>query len=155
MPQPCNVVIFGASGDLTFRKLIPALYNLAADGDLPASTNIVGFARREKTDESWRAELTETTPKCSRSGLNPDIWNNFAPRIFYHQSEFGNAERYQTLAKRLAELDAKSGARGNRLFYLSVAPADSEGILTQIAAAGINESPGGWTRVIVEKPFGT
>ena len=63
MPQPCNVVIFGASGDLTFRKLIPALYNLAADGDLPASTNIVGFARREKTDESWRAELRDSTEK--------------------------------------------------------------------------------------------
>ena len=66
MPQPCNVVIFGASGDLTFRKLIPALYNLAADGDLPASTQIVGFARREKTDESWRTELRDSTEKCSR-----------------------------------------------------------------------------------------
>lgn len=156
MPQPCNVVIFGASGDLTFRKLIPALYNLAADGDLPASTNIVGFARREKTDESWRTELKETTAKCSRSGLSPEIWSSFAPRIFYQQSTFENADGYRALAKRLADLDAQSGTHGNRLFYLSVSPTDYEGILMQLAAAGLNQAPkGSWTRVIVEKPFGT
>ena len=156
MPQPCNVVIFGASGDLTFRKLIPALYNLAADGDLPPSTNIMGFARRDKTDESWRTELKETTAKCSRSGLSQEVWDSVTPRIFYHRSEFGNAEGYISLAKRLDELDAKTGTRGNRLFYLSVAPSDFEGILSNLAAAGLNQSPsGGWTRVIVEKPFGT
>ncbi len=77
MPQPCNVVIFGASGDLTFRKLIPALYNLVVDGDLPAATNIVGFSLREKTDESWRAELKETTAKSSRTGLNEQVWSSF------------------------------------------------------------------------------
>ncbi|MEA3212550.1 MAG: glucose-6-phosphate 1-dehydrogenase [Chthoniobacter sp.] len=156
MPQPCNVVIFGASGDLTFRKLIPALYNLAADGDLPAATHIIGFARREKTDESWRTELKESTAKSSRSGLNEGIWSSVAPRIFYHQSEFGDLEGYRTLARKLDELDAQSGTQGNRLFYLSVSPTEYEGILTQLAAAGLNQSPtGGWTRVIVEKPFGT
>jgi glucose-6-phosphate 1-dehydrogenase len=156
MPQPCNVVIFGASGDLTFRKLIPALYNLVVDGDLPAATNIVGFARREKTDESWRAELKETTAKSSRTGLNEQVWSSFGPRIYYHRSEFGHLEGYQSLAKRLDELDAQSGSRGNRLFYLSVSPTEYEGILTQIAAAGLNQTrSGAWTRVIVEKPFGT
>ena len=156
MPQPCHVVIFGASGDLTFRKLIPALYNLAVDGDLPAATNIVGFARREKSDESWRAELKETTAKCSRSGLNEEIWGSFATRIFYHVSEFGNADGYTALAAKLEALDAQSGTRGNRLFYLSVSPTEYEGILTEIAAAGLNEpQAGAWTRVIVEKPFGT
>ena len=156
MPQPCNVVIFGASGDLTFRKLIPALYNLVADGDLPAATNIVGFARREKSDETWRAELKETTAKCSRSGLNEQIWSSFGPRIYYHRSEFGNLEGYQSLGTRLDELDAQSGTRGNRLYYLSVSPTEFEGILTQIAAAGLNQPhAGAWTRVIVEKPFGT
>jgi len=70
VPQPCSVVIFGASGDLTYRKLIPALYNIAADGDLPASLSVVGFARREKTDASFRQELEEATKKFSRSGLN-------------------------------------------------------------------------------------
>ena len=156
MPQPCDVVIFGASGDLTFRKLIPALYNLAADGDLPTATNIVGFARREKTDESWRQELKETTAKCSRSGLNEEVWSSFANRIHYHCSEFGDADGYPTLGEKLEHLDARGGAPGNRLFYLSVSPTDYEGILRHIAAAGLNKPRGGaWTRVIVEKPFGT
>ncbi|HEX8294968.1 MAG TPA: glucose-6-phosphate dehydrogenase, partial [Chthoniobacteraceae bacterium] len=156
MPQPCTVVIFGASGDLTFRKLIPALYNLAVDGDLPAATKIIGFARREKTDASWRAELKETTAKSSRSGLNEEVWESFAERIFYHRSEFGQAEGYESLGRRLDELDAQSGSHGNRLFYLSVSPTEYEGILGQLASAGLNhEREGAWARVIVEKPFGT
>lgn len=156
MPQPCNAVIFGASGDLTFRKLIPALYNLAADGDLPGAANIIGFARREKTDESWRTELKETTAKCSRSGLNEDIWGSFSKRVYYHRSEFGDPSGYKSLAERLDALDAASGTRGNRLFYLSVSPTEYEGIFNQIAAAGLNKPrSGAWTRVIVEKPFGT
>ncbi len=156
MPQPCNVVIFGASGDLTFRKLIPALYNLAVDGDLPGAANIIGFARREKSDESWRAELKDTTSKCSRSGLNEDVWGVFSKRIFYHCSEFGDPAGYKALAERLDALDEASGTRGNRLFYLSVSPTEYEGIFNQLAAAGLNNArTGAWARVIVEKPFGT
>lgn len=156
MPQPCNVVIFGASGDLTFRKLIPALYNLAADGDLPSATNIVGFARREKTDESWRAELKETTAKCSRSGLKEEVWNNFANHIHYHRSEFGDSAGYLALKAKLDALDKDSGTQGNRLFYLSVSPAEYEGILKHLTEAGLNKGTGkSWVRVIVEKPFGT
>ena len=155
MPQACNVVIFGASGDLTFRKLIPALYNLAADGDLPSAANIIGFARREKTDESWRAELKETTAKCSRSGLKEEVWEGFGRGIYYHQSEFGDAEGYRKLAEKLDALDAAGGTRGNRLFYLSVSPSEYEGIFNQLAAAGLTKAkPGSWNRVIVEKPFG-
>jgi len=156
MPQPCNVVIFGASGDLTFRKLIPALYNLAADGDLPGAANIIGFARREKTDESWRTELKDTTAKCSRSGLKEEVWGNFSSRIYYHQSEFGDANGYKSLKEKLDALDAKSGTRGNRLFYLSVSPTEYDGILDHLLAAGLTTAgEGSWVRVIVEKPFGT
>ena len=156
MPQPCNVVIFGASGDLTFRKLIPALYNLAADGDLPASTNIVGFARREKSDESWRDELRESTTTCSRSGLNDTVWAGFSKRIHYQCSDFTNAEGYRSLREKLDAIDSAGGAAGNRLFYLSVSPTDYDLILRQIAESGLNKPrPGAWTRVIVEKPFGT
>jgi glucose-6-phosphate 1-dehydrogenase len=156
MPQPCNVVIFGASGDLTFRKLIPALYNLAADGDLPSAANIIGFARREKSDESWRTELKETTAKCSRSGLNEEVWANFSQHIYYHRGEFQDSKCYETLKAKLDALDAKSGTRGNRLFYLSVSPAEYAGILEQLAAAGLTHAKAGaWARVIVEKPFGT
>ncbi|MGA3169525.1 MAG: glucose-6-phosphate dehydrogenase [Chthoniobacteraceae bacterium] len=155
MPQPCTVVIFGATGDLTHRKLIPALYNLAADGDLPSSLTVVGFARREKTDEQFRSELEEATKKFSRQSVQDELWKSFAGRVFYHRSEFGDPEGYKTLAKRLEEIDAQYGTRGNRLFYLSVAPSEFEGILEHLKEFGLNKSPsGGWSRVIVEKPFG-
>jgi glucose-6-phosphate 1-dehydrogenase len=156
MPQPCTVVIFGASGDLTYRKLIPALYNLAADGDLPAALSVVGFARREKTDDSFREELRDATKKFSRQGLNDELWQSFAERVFYHRSEFGDLAGYNSLAKRLDALDNERNTRGNRLYYLSVAPTEFEGILEKLAAVGLNRAkPGSWARVIVEKPFGT
>jgi glucose-6-phosphate 1-dehydrogenase len=154
-PQPCSIVIFGASGDLTYRKLIPALYNLGADGDLPTAYNVVGFARREKTDEVFRQELEEAARKFSRQGVNDELWANFAKSIVYQRGEFGNLEAYQSLAKRLDQLDAERGTKGNRLFYLSVAPSEFPVILEKLAAVGLNQAKNGsWTRVIVEKPFG-
>jgi glucose-6-phosphate 1-dehydrogenase len=155
MPQPCTVIIFGATGDLTKRKLIPALYNLAADGDLPSSLTVVGFARREKTDEEFRTEMGDDTRKFSRQSVQEELWHSFGNRIFYHRSEFGDPEGYKSLAKRLEEIDAQFGTRGNRLFYLSVAPSEFEGILKNLKDSGLSKSPsGGWARVIVEKPFG-
>jgi len=156
MPQPCTVVIFGASGDLTFRKLIPALYNIAADGDLPAGLTVVGFARREKSDDSFRAELGEAARKFSRQTVQDELWNQFAQSIFYHRSEFNDAEGFKSLAKKLDEIDAERGTRGNRLFYLAVAPDQFELILDQLKDAGLNKArEGSWARVVVEKPFGT
>jgi glucose-6-phosphate 1-dehydrogenase len=152
MPQPCSVVIFGASGDLTFRKLIPALYNIAADGDLPAALSVVGFARREKTDESFREELHEAARKFSRSGLNEEVWASFAERLFYHRSEFGDAAGYARLAERLAQLDEERGTCGNRLFYLSVAPSEFEGILQHLAAAGLNRGAGDCGKAVRHGP---
>lgn len=155
-PQPCTVVIFGASGDLTKRKLIPALYNLAADGDLPSGLAVVGFARRPKTDEQFRQEMEESTKKFSRQTVKDELWKNFAESVFYHQSEFGDDAGYKSLAERLTKLDKERGTQGNRLFYLSVAPSEFEGILSKLYAFGLNRAPeGGWARVIVEKPFGT
>src|ERR1700752_1700794 len=78
MPEPCSVVIFGATGDLTHRKLVPALYNLAADGDLPPGLSVVGFARRDKTDEVFRTELEEAARKFSRQTINQDLWRSVA-----------------------------------------------------------------------------
>jgi glucose-6-phosphate 1-dehydrogenase len=149
------VVIFGASGDLTFRKLIPALYNIQADGDLPSTTHILGFARREKSDESFRNELAEGLSKFSRSGLNSEVWQDFSKRIHYHRSEFSDEKGYQSLAERLDRFDEEHGTAGNRLFYLSVSPAEFEGILSKLAQFGLNKAKEGcWARVIVEKPFG-
>src|SRR5438067_8761848 len=155
-PQPCAIVIFGATGDLTHRKLVPALYNLAADGDLPPAVMIVGFARRPKSDDEFRSDLEQATRNFSRQGVRDEIWKNFAQSIFYHQSEFGDESGYKALAKRLNEIDKNHGTRGNRLFYFAAAPDQFEPILKNLKAAGLNETcEGSWARVIVEKPFGT
>lgn len=156
MPEPCSVVIFGATGDLTHRKLIPALYNLAADGDLPAGLSVVGFARRDKTDEAFRTELEEAARKFSRQTINDDLWKVFASSISYHRSEFGELEGYRRLSEKLAQLDKDRGTRGNRLFYLSAGPDQFENILTNLKNSDLAEAPkGSWARTIVEKPFGT
>ena len=156
VPQPCTIVIFGATGDLTHRKLVPALYNLAADGDLPPAVTIVGFARREKSDDQFRNELENASRKFSRQTVRDDIWKTFAESIVYHRSEFEDEGGYKTLAKRLDKIDKESGTRGNRLFYLAAAPDQFESILKHLKAAGLNETcKGSWARVIVEKPFGT
>jgi glucose-6-phosphate 1-dehydrogenase len=156
VPEACTVIIFGATGDLTHRKLIPALYNIAADGELPPELAVVGFARRPKTDDEFRAELEEAARKHSRQGVRDELWQNFACSVFYHQSEFADAEGYKRLADRLKQLDEERGTGGNRLFYLAVAPDQFDVILQHLKAAGLNKgNDGGWARVIVEKPFGT
>lgn len=156
VPQPCSVVIFGATGDLTHRKLIPALYNLAADGDLPPAVAVVGFARREKTDDEFRKELEEATRKFSRQPVRDEIWKTFAQAVFYHQSDFADEAGYKSLAERLDKIDNERGTRGNRLFYFAVAPDQFEPILKHLKAVGLNKArEGSWARVIVEKPFGT
>ena len=156
VPQPCSIVIFGATGDLTHRKLIPALYNLAADGELPPAVTVVGFARREKSDDEFRRELEEATRKFSRQTVRDEIWKTFAQSIFYHRSEFEDESGYKSLSDRLDKIDKERGTRGNRLFYFAAAPDQFEPILKNLKAAGLNETcEGSWARVIVEKPFGT
>src|ERR1700745_958398 len=90
VPHPCVIVIFGATGDLTHRKLVPALYNLAADGELPPALAVIGVARRPKTNEEFRRELEEATRQFSRQPVRDEIWKSFAQSIFYHQSEFAD-----------------------------------------------------------------
>jgi glucose-6-phosphate 1-dehydrogenase len=153
-PESCIIVILGATGDLTHRKLIPALYNLAADGDLPAGLRVVGFARREKTDEEFRAGLEELNREVSRQGHNDDLWAQFSQSITYHQSEFGDHNGYVALKKRLDEME-KAGASPNRLFYLASAPEFFDDILLQLGSSKLNRSKNGWCRAVVEKPFGT
>src|SRR6201988_1713689 len=111
VPQPCSIVIFGATGDLTHRKLVPALYNLAADGDLPPGLAVVGFARRDKTDEVFRQELYEAARKYSRQPIDDALWKNFASSIYYHRSEFSDEKGYQRLGERLAEIDQERCTR--------------------------------------------
>ena len=156
VPQPCTIVIFGATGDLTHRKLIPALYNLAADGELPPAVTVVGFARRKKNDDDFRRDLEEATRKFSRQSVRDEIWKTFAQSIFYHASDFGDESGYKSLAAKLDKIDKERGTRGNRLFYFAVGPDQFEPILKHLKSAGLNEArEGSWARVIVEKPFGS
>ncbi|MGI9086909.1 MAG: glucose-6-phosphate dehydrogenase [Chthoniobacterales bacterium] len=154
VPEACTIVIFGATGDLTHRKLIPAIYNIAADGELPPEVTVIGMARRPKTDDEFRAELGEATGKFSRQTVRDDLWKSFARSLFYHQSEFSDADGYKRLGERLQEIEKARGT-SNRLFYLAVAPDQFEPIIKHLKSAGLNKPSGGWARVIVEKPFGT
>ncbi|MFM8721024.1 MAG: glucose-6-phosphate dehydrogenase, partial [Chthoniobacterales bacterium] len=154
--EPCALVIFGATGDLTRRKLIPALYNLAADGNLPAGLAVVCFARRDKTSEGFREELGEAARKYSRRPVNDELWNRFASSIFYHRSSFDDPSGYLSLGKELDLLDQRMGTRGNRLFYLASSPTEFDVILENLRSSGLSQAkPGAWSRLIVEKPFGT
>ena len=155
--KPCTVVIFGASGDLTARKLIPALYHLHADGQLPNPCRIVGFARRPKTHDSWRAELCDAFQKYSRPGeFDAAKWQSFAPNVFYCAGEFGDPAAYQGLRAQLDEFGHEQ-LRHNLVFYLATSPSQFAEISEHLHVAGLlarNESDQVGQRVVVEKPFG-
>src|ERR1700720_3026885 len=156
VPQPCSIVIFGATGDLTHRKLLPALYNLAADGELPPAVTVIGFARRGKSDDDFRKEMDEAVRKFSRQTVRDEIWKTFSQSIFYHQSDFSDEAGFKSLAERLDKIDKERGTRGNRLFYFAVAPDQFEPSLKHLKAVGLNKArEGSWARVIIEKPFGS
>ncbi len=156
LAEPCTLVIFGATGDLTHRKLIPALYNLAVDGELPTGVQIIGCARREKSDAEFRAGLAAANRMVSRTGHDERVWNPFIETVHYHCSEFADAAGYRSLTAKLDAIDTARGGPGNRLFYLAAGPENFEAILTELQHAGLNRAGAGcWARVVVEKPFGT
>ncbi len=157
VPLPCTMIIFGASGDLTKRKLVPALYSLARDRLLPAPFSVVGVARRDLGDPGFREQMKASTNEFARRRPVEDaLWSTFEQGLFYHQGNFSEAATYESLKKRLDELDAQRGTGGNRVFYLSVPPDEYPVIITALGKAGlINSSEDGpFTRVIIEKPFG-
>jgi len=154
-PEPCALVIFGATGDLTKRKLVPALYNLAHEGQLPAEFAIVGFARRPKTDDEFRSEMRAAVEQFSRfNPLNPGVWDNFARGLFYHRADFTAPEGYAALRQLLEKLDNERGTAGRRLFYLACAPSEFATVIERLGAAGLAQRHGP-QRIVVEKPFGS
>lgn len=154
-PAPCTVVIFGATGDLTHRKLTPALYNLQRERLLPPGFNIVGFARRDWSDDVFRESLAREARQFSRSGLQDELWQSFAQGLSYVGGAFDDPAGYERLARCLDDLDEQRGAGGNRLFYLATPPEAYPTIIRRLGAAGLARSPrGGWVRIIIEKPFG-
>jgi glucose-6-phosphate 1-dehydrogenase len=151
--MPHTFVIFGASGDLTQRKLVPSLYQLFRKGRLPAETRIVGFSRTEFTDDAWRAELAESTAKFLPKTFDLALWDKFSRFIHYHPGDIGEAEDFASLARRLPEIER--AVPSTRVYYLATAPPFYEPAIEQIGRAGLADESHGPRRVIIEKPVGT
>jgi glucose-6-phosphate 1-dehydrogenase len=154
---PCAVVIFGASGDLAKRKLLPALYRLVQQRLLPAEFAIVGLARTEMTSEEFRARMREAVEEFSaEKRVDEEVWNSFAQGLYYITGDINTAEDYGKLKELLKQVDHERGTAGNRLFYLSVAPRFYSEAVRQLGEAGLSRPQDGtWVRVIIEKPFGS
>src|SRR6266403_180495 len=155
--EPCTVVLFGASGDLAKRKVIPAMYDLAINNSLGPRYAIVGFARTAMSDESFRGTAGETAKSISEVGpIDAKKWSEFASNLYYQGGDYGSAEDFKKLAKRLDDLSAEKKLGGNRLFYLSTPPEVYPHIVEQLGRAGLAKasSPDAWVRIIIEKPFG-
>ena len=153
---PVAIVIFGASGDLTRRKLVPALHSLACDDLLSPATRVVGVGRTEFTDEAFRQRLREGVEEYAR--LKPgdlcQAWPGFADRYTYLIGDYTEPDTYRRLGERLETLDAEAGTEGNRLFHMAIPPSVFPTVVDHLAQSGLNRSPEGWARIIVEKPFG-
>ena len=150
-------MLFGATGDLAHRKVIPALYQLWRTHLLPHEFMVVAFGRRQYTDQAFRDELHASLQKYSRTlPLDEAAWEQFGSRICYQRGDFDNPESFEGLTHRLDELDSEQSTRGNRLFYLATRPSDFPEIIGQLGHAGLDHEThgGGWRRIIVEKPFG-
>jgi len=165
-PEPCSLVIFGVTGDLTHRKLMPALYDLGCHGVLPFGTTIVGYGRQRLSDDEFRALLQGSIDDhYGEEATDGSLCERILLTPRYVQGQFGDPEGYVRLAAVLDELDA-GGTRGNRMFYLATPPSQFGAIVEQLGASGLarkgafdaasagGEAVAGWTRVVIEKPFG-
>jgi len=154
---PCAIVIFGGAGALTHRKLLPALYNLALDDDLPDKAAIVCFSMEEMNDESYRAFARDAIEKNSRRRLHEDTWTKFAKMLRYVRGRFNESADYRTLKTHLEHVDGEAGTRGNRIYYFAIPPNFIETCANGLNEANMIRSPdgdGSFTRVVVEKPIG-
>jgi glucose-6-phosphate 1-dehydrogenase len=151
---PCAMVIFGASGDLTKRKLVPALYNLCRQELLPEHFAVIGFARGTLTTETFRKAMREDIRRFCDCTPDPGLWDWIENRIHYVSGDATRPESFQALRAQLAEVERDHGTQGNVLFYLATAPEHFGTIVRQLREAGLTDERGGWRRVIVEKPFG-
>src|SRR5439155_17520290 len=150
-PDPCALVIFGASGDLTKRKLFPALYSLALRRLLPEKFGIVGVARTEESDDQFREAMKAAVQEFGRDDFRDETWDWLAERTRYLATDFSAEEGQHQLVKTLNELDKDYGTGGNRVYYFAVPPSAIAALIREI---GEHRSTEGWTRLIIEKPFG-
>ncbi len=155
-PDPTCIVIFGASGDLTYRKLVPALHSLCCAELLPDDFIIIGVARSDLSNQSFRERMREGVDKFARlTGERCGDWDTFAPRLYYHRLDYHEPEDYQALADYLDSKESEYGLPHNLLFYLSTPPILYKTIIQQLGAVGLSRPKGEFTRIVVEKPFGT
>ena len=155
--EPCAVILFGASGDLAKRKVLPAMFDLAQTNSLGERYAILGFARTPMADESFRSSIGEAAKTISEVGpIDPAKWDNFASNLYYLAGDYADNVSYSELAKRLGEIDQEKQLGGNRLFYLSTPPEVYPDIVEHLGRAGLAHpsTPGSWVRIIIEKPFG-
>ena len=148
-----TIVIFGASGDLTSRKLIPALYMLSKKGRLEDGTRVVGVSRSRFENEQWRSSLRESTSKFAGDDFDAASWEKFCGNVYYHAGDIKNPDDFNTLAAALTEMEGSDP--GGRVYYLSTMPQLYEEAIKQLGAAGLADDSDGFRRVIIEKPFGT
>lgn len=148
-----SMVIFGASGDLTSRKLIPALYELYRRGRLPTDTRVIGASRSQFTDETWRKQLTETTAGFVGSSFDIDKWNTFCNFIHYQPLDIEQPSDFHGLAGRLTDLEG--GKNADRIYYVATMPQLYQTVTGSLGAAGLADDTNGARRIVIEKPFGT
>lgn len=155
--SPCSIVFFGASGDLFKRMLLPAIYSMHLGGTLPTDFALVGFARTRYSDGGFRDYCKKQLEIFMPDDSKPQgaLWEDFARRISYISADFNNTKHFTDLKDRLAKNDDEYGTSGNHLFYLSTPPSVFPIIIDQLKNAGLEKSADGWTRIVVEKPFGT
>ena len=154
MADPCttiSIIIFGASGDLTWRKLIPALYNNFKKGWLKECAHIIGFARRPMSDDEFRAHLQTGVQQFTSNTYDEETWKAFAPMVGYFQGSLDVEDDFLRLAETMGKLE---GGPTNRLYYLATAPEYFAGIVAALGKAGMAAQETGWKRIVIEKPFG-
>ena len=153
---PCVLVIFGAAGDLTKRKLIPALYNLRKNNLLPDEFGVIGVARAEMNDEEFRHRLRDDMDKFATEKVEAEVWDWLAQRLFYLSGDFNDDETFKDLKNRVAKIDREQNAGNNCCFYLATAPQYFAPVVQRLGAAGLtDETEDHWRRVVIEKPFGS
>jgi glucose-6-phosphate 1-dehydrogenase len=156
--DPCTFVLFGATGDLTRRKLAPALYALFREGLLPPRFTVLAYARRDKNDDVFREDLKAALEKYApKLPTDDDKWREFASLCFYQRGEFDDPEGFAALRKRLDQMEAERGTACNRLFYLAIPPEQYETVVDCLGSVGLSQAQQGcgmWARIIVEKPIG-
>jgi glucose-6-phosphate 1-dehydrogenase len=152
--EPAVMVIFGASGDLTARKLVPALYDLASQRRLPMELAVVGISRTALSHEEFRERLHDALKEQRPGRVSDDVWESFSRSLFYLPGDSKKPETYEELQGFLKELDKERGTEGNRIFYLASSPSLFPTIVERLGEAGMSEEDGGYARLVVEKPFG-